>query len=195
MPNLVHSIYESPQEGVLPHRLSLFFMILTIGAVVDVKADPLSDYRQRADKFHHLARAALCEVSVIDDPSFDCIDSLVRSRNAILKPDLRIPCFAFFFDILVGIVCAGYVELTVFVRSIICCGIGLFILIIRKRWSTPGVLWYVRRSTRSLIPVFPSFWSSGVLTDRLVWDGMDVCLQGLLIRMAHSVSPAIHVCV
>lgn len=82
MPNLIHSIYDSSTQGVLPHRLSLFFMILTIGATVDANSD--NEYRQRADKFHHLARAALCEVSVIDDPSFDCIDSLVRSaRNTL----------------------------------------------------------------------------------------------------------------
>lgn len=73
LPNLIHSVYTTPLDALLPHRLSLFLMILAIGAAVDLSPnrDP-----QAAERYHHLARAAVCETAVIDDPSFDTINTL-----------------------------------------------------------------------------------------------------------------------
>ncbi|KAH9950592.1 hypothetical protein B0H21DRAFT_866625 [Amylocystis lapponica] len=73
IPNLLHSVYTTPLSELMPHRLSLFLMILAIGSIVDLDDE---QNRQESEKYHHLARAALCEVPVIDDPSFDTINSL-----------------------------------------------------------------------------------------------------------------------
>ncbi|KAL6303466.1 hypothetical protein BKA93DRAFT_734813 [Sparassis latifolia] len=75
MPNLLHSVYNAPLQALLPHRLSLFLMILAIGTMVDLKEDQ-DRARHDAERYHQLARAAMCETMVIDDPSFDAINSL-----------------------------------------------------------------------------------------------------------------------
>ena len=74
VPNLLHSVYTTQLSILLPHRLGLFLMILAIGSVVDLTHGPA---RGRAEHFHHLARAALCEVPVMDDTSFDAVNALV----------------------------------------------------------------------------------------------------------------------
>lgn len=49
-------------------------MILAMGTVVDLE----HPYRcQDAERYHQLARAALCETSVLHDPSIDTISALV----------------------------------------------------------------------------------------------------------------------
>ncbi|KZT12061.1 uncharacterized protein LAESUDRAFT_720038 [Laetiporus sulphureus 93-53] len=73
IPNLVHSVYYTQLNTLLPHRLSLFLIVLAIGTAVDLQ--PSHD-RHAAEKYHHLARAALCETAVVDDPSFDTINTL-----------------------------------------------------------------------------------------------------------------------
>ena len=74
LPNLIHSVYTTPLQALMPHRLGLFLMILAIGSVVDMSHRP---DRARAEKFYYLARAALCEVPVMDDTSFDAVNALV----------------------------------------------------------------------------------------------------------------------
>lgn len=74
IPNLIHSVYTTQLSALLPHRLGLFLMILAIGSVVDLQHGP---DRARAERYHHLARAALCEVPVMDDTSFDAVNALV----------------------------------------------------------------------------------------------------------------------
>ncbi|EPT05247.1 hypothetical protein FOMPIDRAFT_1155952 [Fomitopsis schrenkii] len=73
IPNLVHSVYTTPTAQLLPHRLSLFLMILAMGTVVDLEHTHSS---QDAERYHQLARAALCETSVLHDPSIDTISAL-----------------------------------------------------------------------------------------------------------------------
>ncbi|THH01564.1 hypothetical protein EW026_g1152 [Hermanssonia centrifuga] len=73
LPNLIHSVYTTQLSALLPHRLGLFFMILAIGSVVDLQRGP---DRGTAEKYHRLARAALCEVPVMDDTSFDAVNAL-----------------------------------------------------------------------------------------------------------------------
>lgn len=77
LPNLIRSIYNSPLTALLPHRLGLFLMILAIGCKVDVNAH--NNGEADAERYHHLARVALCEVPVMDDTSFDAVLALVRS--------------------------------------------------------------------------------------------------------------------
>lgn len=81
IPNLVHSVYTTSLSGLLPHRLSLFFMMLTIGTAVDCNPPQT---QLTADRYHNLARAALCETAVIDDPSFDTVNTLVSSSLLLL---------------------------------------------------------------------------------------------------------------
>lgn len=73
LPNLIHSVYHSPITSLLPHRLGLFLMILATGCRVDSKQGSA----QEAEKYYGLARVALCEVSVMDDTSFDAVNAMV----------------------------------------------------------------------------------------------------------------------
>jgi hypothetical protein len=76
LPNLIHCVYTSQLSALLPHRLGLFLMILAIGSMVDLQQGP---DRYKAEKYHSLARAALCEVPVMDDTSLDAVNALVSS--------------------------------------------------------------------------------------------------------------------
>ncbi|TFY53095.1 hypothetical protein EVJ58_g9643 [Rhodofomes roseus] len=73
IPNLVHSVYTTPTTQLLPHRLSLFLMILAMGTAVDLgqRHEPYA-----AERYYQLSRAALCETSVLDEPSIDTINAL-----------------------------------------------------------------------------------------------------------------------
>ncbi|KAI0648019.1 hypothetical protein C8Q79DRAFT_953189 [Trametes meyenii] len=75
VPNMVHSVYNCSVATLNPHRLSYFLIILAIGVCVDQRRSHRSWVRD-AERYHHLARAALCETSVIDEPSIDAINSL-----------------------------------------------------------------------------------------------------------------------
>ena len=88
IPNLVHSVYTTPTAQLLPHRLSLFLMVLAMGTAVDLEQPHRP---QDAERYHQLARAALCETSVLHDPSIDTINALVSlGRNPDgLSTDIR----------------------------------------------------------------------------------------------------------
>nr|VWP00401.1 Uncharacterized protein [Ganoderma boninense] len=75
VPNLVHSVYNGNVETMNPHRLSYFLIILAIGTCVDQRRSPRT-WSHDAERFHHLSRAALCETSVINEPSIDAINAL-----------------------------------------------------------------------------------------------------------------------
>ncbi|PIL22526.1 transcription factor [Ganoderma sinense ZZ0214-1] len=75
VPNLVHSVYNGNVETMNPHRLSYFLIILAIGTCVDQRRSPRA-WSHDAERFHHLSRAALCETSVINEPSIDAINAL-----------------------------------------------------------------------------------------------------------------------
>ena len=68
-----------------PHRLSYFLIILAIGTCVDQRRSPRA-WSHDAERFHHLSRAALCETSVINEPSIDAINALVRAASCGLVP-------------------------------------------------------------------------------------------------------------
>lgn len=93
-------------------------MILAIGAAVD-----LSPHRdpQTAERYHHLARAAVCETAVIDDPSFDTINTLVG---------LDSPGFT--------------VSLLLTYNSFTKYGTYSCFLITRERRNMRGALWFVK---------------------------------------------------
>ncbi|KDQ61622.1 hypothetical protein JAAARDRAFT_204099 [Jaapia argillacea MUCL 33604] len=60
-------------EPLMGHRLSLMFMVLAIGTLMDTTLHP---YSVEAEKFHQLGRAALFQSDLFDDPSLHAIQAL-----------------------------------------------------------------------------------------------------------------------
>jgi len=74
MPNLLHHVYSSPLDDLCPRRLALLLMILAVGCHVDLsQRGPESP---DAEKYHHLARAALCEIPVMEETNVETVTAL-----------------------------------------------------------------------------------------------------------------------
>ncbi|KIM35921.1 hypothetical protein M413DRAFT_32151 [Hebeloma cylindrosporum] len=73
LPNLLHYCYTTPVEALSPRRLALLLMHLSIGSLVDLNR-PLGSLHGEA--YHHLARAAVCEIPLMEEPDFDVIHAL-----------------------------------------------------------------------------------------------------------------------
>ncbi|KAF9523896.1 hypothetical protein CPB83DRAFT_862092 [Crepidotus variabilis] len=73
LPNLIHYCYATPIERLSPRRLALLLMYLSIGSIVDLSR-PLGTLYGEA--YHHLARAAVCEIPLMEEPDFDCLHAL-----------------------------------------------------------------------------------------------------------------------
>ncbi|KAF8904122.1 hypothetical protein CPB84DRAFT_1960943 [Gymnopilus junonius] len=73
LPNLLHYCYETPIEALSPRRLALLLMHLSIGSLVDLNR-PLGSLHGEA--YHHLARAAVCEIPLMEEPDFDVLHAL-----------------------------------------------------------------------------------------------------------------------
>lgn len=58
---------------VLSHRLSVMFMVLAIGSLMDTR---LPSYNVDAEKYHQLARAALFQNSIYDEPTLGAVQAL-----------------------------------------------------------------------------------------------------------------------
>lgn len=74
LPNLVHHVYTTPMSSLSFRRLSLLFIMMAIGLLVDLNQQNESP---RAEVFHRLARASLCETNLMDEPSLDLLQTLV----------------------------------------------------------------------------------------------------------------------
>ena len=61
-------------DPLLSHRLSLLFMVLAIGSLVDIR---IPAYNLEAEKYHQLARAALFRHGLFDEPSIHVVQTLV----------------------------------------------------------------------------------------------------------------------
>jgi hypothetical protein len=59
---------------MLSHRLSLMFMVLAIGSLVDTNVPA---YSIEAEKYHQLARAALFQNGLFDEPTINAVQALV----------------------------------------------------------------------------------------------------------------------
>ena len=59
---------------VLSHRLSMMFMVLAIGSLMDTR---LPSYNVEAEKYHQLARAALFQNNIFDEPTLGAVQALV----------------------------------------------------------------------------------------------------------------------
>ncbi|KAG1765919.1 hypothetical protein EDD22DRAFT_879336 [Suillus occidentalis] len=73
LPNLVHHVYTTPISSLSFRRLSLLFIMMAIGLLVDLHQQNESP---RAEVFHRLARASLCETNLMDEPSLDLLQTL-----------------------------------------------------------------------------------------------------------------------
>lgn len=93
LPNLLHYCYNTPIEALSPRRLALLLMHLSIGSLVDL-TKPLGSLNGEA--YHHLARAAVCEIPLMEEPDFDVLHALV----SVIVPDPRelakLICLQFF---------------------------------------------------------------------------------------------------
>jgi hypothetical protein len=74
MPNLLHHVYDSALDELCPRRLALLLMVLAVGCLVDLNQP--SDCPD-AEKYHHLARASLCEIPIMEDTNIDAVVALV----------------------------------------------------------------------------------------------------------------------
>ncbi|CAK5284132.1 unnamed protein product [Mycena citricolor] len=70
---LIHSVYTTPIGELSPRRLALLLMVLSIGSLVDL-SQPLGSLHGEA--YHHLARAAVCEIPLMEEPDFDELHAL-----------------------------------------------------------------------------------------------------------------------
>ncbi|KAF8968960.1 hypothetical protein BDZ97DRAFT_1797210 [Flammula alnicola] len=73
LPNLLHYCYSTQIEALSPRRLALLLMHLSIGSLVDLNR-PLGSLHGEA--YHHLARAAVCEIPLMEEPDFDVLHAL-----------------------------------------------------------------------------------------------------------------------
>ncbi|KIK57141.1 hypothetical protein GYMLUDRAFT_98786 [Collybiopsis luxurians FD-317 M1] len=71
--NLLHHVYESQIEDLSPRRMALLLMVLSIGSLVDLNK-PLGNLYGEA--YHHLARASVCEIPLMEEPDFDTLHAL-----------------------------------------------------------------------------------------------------------------------
>ncbi|KAG6916036.1 hypothetical protein DXG01_008759 [Tephrocybe rancida] len=71
--NLLHHCYSSPIEDLSPRRLALLLMILSVGMLVDLSRPLGSLY---GEAYHHLARASVCEIPLMEEPDFDVLHCL-----------------------------------------------------------------------------------------------------------------------
>lgn len=76
MENLIHHCYTSSIENLSPRRLALLLMVMSIGCLVDLNR-PLGSLHGEA--YHHLARASVCEIPLMEEPDFDVLHALVCS--------------------------------------------------------------------------------------------------------------------
>jgi hypothetical protein len=60
-------------EDVRSRKLGLLLMILSIGSFVDLSP---GNHSAQGEAYQHLARAALCEKSILEEPDFDLLHTL-----------------------------------------------------------------------------------------------------------------------
>lgn len=77
----VYTQFYDPNAGrpsddpLVSHRLSLMFMVLAIGSLMNTT---IPAYSLEAEKYHCLARAALFHNSIFDEPTINAVQALVR---------------------------------------------------------------------------------------------------------------------
>jgi len=72
-PNLAYHCYSASTASLSSRRLALLFMILAVGSLVDLERS--ADHPD-GEKYHQLARASLCETSIMEDVNVETITAL-----------------------------------------------------------------------------------------------------------------------
>ena len=70
LPEYYHTLGPAKDK---PHQVALLFLVFAIGALVDLYREPGST---EAERYHHVARAAICLQSVMERPSVETIQAL-----------------------------------------------------------------------------------------------------------------------
>lgn len=68
----------NPTDSSTAHCLSILFMILSIGSLMDTTQPA---YNVDAEKYHQLAKAALFQTCFIEEPTLHAVQALVRFSN------------------------------------------------------------------------------------------------------------------
>ena len=63
-------------DPLLSHQLALMFIVLAIGSLMDTKR---AAYNIEAEKYHQLARAALFQSPIFEEPTINAVQVLVRA--------------------------------------------------------------------------------------------------------------------
>ena len=76
--NVFYNVTTPPQldDPLIAHQLALMFMVLAIGSLMDL-ARPA--YNVDAEKYHQLARAALFQCPVFEEPTLSAVQALVSN--------------------------------------------------------------------------------------------------------------------
>ena len=73
------------EEPILANRLSLLFMVLAIGSLMNIA---LPAYNIDAEKYYQLARAALFHFPFLENPTVTTVQTLVNSSVCMRLPGL-----------------------------------------------------------------------------------------------------------
>lgn len=90
LPNLLHYCYSTPIDALSPRRLALLLMHLSIGSLVDLSRPLGSLY---GEAYHHLARAAVCEIPLMEEPDFDVLHALVSLFFSVKEEVMKVNFF------------------------------------------------------------------------------------------------------
>lgn len=144
--NLIHHCYTSPIADLRPRRLALLLMVLSIGSLVDLNRPLGSLY---GEAYHHLARASICEIPLMEEPDFDVLHGLVSSF-----PPARVQILILVLYHLVLHAVVGYPphSCEIEIRSTPT-GIILSFQTITKLLGTHGTSWDLSASLQSFAPI------------------------------------------
>lgn len=69
------------EDPLLSHQLAVMFMVLSIGSLMDTKRP---SYNIDAEKYHQLARAALFQSPIFEEPTIHAVQVLVSQTHEVL---------------------------------------------------------------------------------------------------------------
>lgn len=77
----------SMDDAMISHQLALLFMVLAIGSLMDIKRPA---YNIDSERYHQLARAALFQSAIFEEPTISAVQALV-SQASPFRPILSLP--------------------------------------------------------------------------------------------------------
>ena len=74
--NVFYNVTTPPQldDPLIAHQLALMFMVLAIGSLMDIARHA---YNIEAEKYHQLARAALFQSPIFEEPTIAAVQTLL----------------------------------------------------------------------------------------------------------------------